>query len=136
MKIKSILFCLAMMFVMGHSSAETIHSPKVIDGDTIDSGIKPFTNLPSLKIRIAGIDSPEIHGKCQKEKDLAIEAKKFLEITLKDVDVKFDVFGYDKYGGRILAIPYVMDVSIADEMIRRGLAIPYKGQKKTKDWCK
>ena len=47
-----------------------------------------------------------------------------------------DVKKWDKFGGRILAIVQVGGLNIADELIKRNLAVPYFGDKKEKDWCK
>jgi len=49
------------------------------DGDTITVNINDVHPLlgDNINIRVRGIDTPEIRGKCQYEKDLAYEAKYF-----------------------------------------------------------
>ena len=42
---------------------------------------------------------------------------------------------WDKYGGRILARVSADGVDVSALMLREGLAIPYKGEKKTNPWC-
>jgi micrococcal nuclease len=113
-----------------------VKSPRVIDGDTIDTGIVVGPTLSSLKLRIEGIDTPEMKGKCEKERMLAREAKDFLAQTMKDQEVHINYHGWDKYGGRVVGVPYIHDVPMNEEMIRRGYAVPYGGGKKMKDWCK
>ena len=92
---------LLLFFCLGHGVALATDFSHVTyrtcyDGDTCRfdlPGIHPFfgENIP---VRLAGIDTPEIRGKCQHEKDLAIEARDYVRgileqaqaITLKDVE--------------------------------------------------
>lgn len=109
--------------------------PRVIDGDTVDTGVVVAEGLKPLHIRIIGIDTPELRGKCQKEKDLALAAKAFLAFTLEKEPVVYKLSGWDKYGGRAVGDIIIHGVSISEEMIRRGYAVPYTGQGKKKNWC-
>jgi endonuclease YncB( thermonuclease family) len=119
-----------------HAYDVSVKNPVVLDGDTIDTGIVVGRSLSSLKLRIAGIDAPEMKGKCEKERMLAREAKDFLAFTLKDQVVDINYHEWDKYGGRVVGVPYLHDVPLNEEMLRRGYAVPYSGGKKMKDWCK
>ncbi len=94
----------------------------------------------NIPIRVEGIDTPEIRGKCQKEKDLAYEARDFVRrlfdnaqtITLTIDDNPKEVRGkYFRIVGRLIAD----DVDISDLLIQRNLAVSYDGGTKTKDWC-
>lgn len=106
------------------------------DGDTITFNIPNLHPLIGklINIRVRGIDTPEIRGKCYIEKDMASEARFIVEkmcrngknIVLKNV-------GRDKYF-RILADVYVDGVSVADELIKSGFARPYYGGTKL-GWC-
>lgn len=125
-----------LLLVSLNVSAYEITSPRVIDGDTFESNIKPFPNLSPLKIRILGIDTPELRGKCEKEKQLAKEAKSFVSLLVKDKPVKFDVVKYDKFGGRVTGNAYVENESIANILISKGMAFPYSGTGPKRDWCK
>ena len=40
----------------------------------------------NIPIRVEGVDTPEIRGKCQKEKDLAYEARDLLRGNLKTAE--------------------------------------------------
>lgn len=74
-------------------------------------------------------------GKCDKEKQLAREAKQFTvehlraakNITLKNIK-------RGKYF-RLIADVYVDGVSLADQLIKQGHAVEYKGKTK-RSWCK
>ena len=111
---------------------------KVYDGDTITiaTRIAGVGAIDRFSVRFMGIDTPEIRTKNKEEKEVAKKARDFLKskimnkiVTLKDVD-------YDKYG-RILAFPYLDDISLSDLMIKENFAVAYDGGKKTKvDWKK
>ena len=66
-------------------AADTIPGPinarvvSVYDGDTLTVDAEPWPGLTArTKVRVAGVDTPEIRGKCQAEKDLAIQARDFV----------------------------------------------------------
>ena len=107
------------------------------DGDTI------ILNLPKLHpiigekiaIRVDGIDTPEIRGKCDKEKYNAKQAKGMVEDFFKDaehIDLKNMKRG--KYF-RIVADVYVDGENLADALIDAGMAVRYDGGKKNNSWC-
>ena len=56
-------------------TVETVTS--ICDGDTFRANIKGFHSLIGgrIGIRVAGVDTPEMHGKCKQEKALARQAK-------------------------------------------------------------
>lgn len=99
----------------------------VVDGDTIkdkDSGY----------IRLLGIDTPEIKGKCKKEKDKALDAKKYLQsIIYNGKDIKIIGNKSDKYG-RLLARVLVDDQDASSLMLLAGFARVYDGGKRG-GWC-
>ncbi|MCI5132304.1 MAG: thermonuclease family protein [Candidatus Electrothrix sp. EH2] len=110
---------------------------KNYDGDTITVDLKGQHPLfgDDIPVRVAGIDTPEIRGKCAQEKALAREAKGVVEkvlkkarrITLKNVQ-------RGKYF-RILADVQADKQNLADILIEKGLAVRYDGGTKGFDWC-
>ena len=82
-----------------------------------------------------GIDTPEIKGKCEKEKYDAQQARDMVADILKDAE-KIDLKNMKrgKYF-RIVADVYVAGESIADMLIEVGMAVKYDAGKKIKDWC-
>jgi endonuclease YncB( thermonuclease family) len=108
---------------------------RVVDGDTLEVEA-PF--LPSelkLFVRISGIDAPERHGKCEKEKVLAQVAKEFTELAVsKSKKITFSDIAWDKYGGRVLATVKISGKNLGDNLIFAGLAREYHGEKK-QGWC-
>ncbi|MEM5811419.1 MAG: thermonuclease family protein [Candidatus Aenigmatarchaeota archaeon] len=91
---------------------------KVIDGDTIvlENG---------EKVRLIGIDTPEIGEKCY------LEAKNFLQklIENKTIYLEIDGLNKDKYG-RLLRHVYLNGSYVNLLMIKEGLAFyfPYKSK--------
>jgi micrococcal nuclease len=114
---------------------------RVYDGDTfysstLDLGWGASLNKP--KFRIMGIDTPEKgwRAKTAQERELAIQAKKFLEdliFNAKDVMV-YSNDGRGKYGRWLVNV--VCDgVDAGSALIEAGLARPYDGgTKDTTPW--
>jgi len=97
-------------------------------------------NIPEIfgkkiSVRLKGIDTPEIRGKCPDEKRKALESKKFINSYLKNakrIDLENTERG--KYF-RILANIVADGKDLSTLMIEKGLARPYQGEKR-KGWCK
>ncbi len=107
------------------------------DGDTIKfdlPGLHPIIGK-KINIRVNGIDTPEIRGKCEQEKYSAEQAKEMVADILKDAE-KIDLKNMErgKYF-RIAADVFVDGESLADILIETGMAIRYHGGKKTHNWC-
>lgn len=114
-----------------------LHSPMVIDGDTIVGNIEsvPAVFGRKIPVRLAGIDTAEMHGKCVKEIALAQRAKKRVEELIGNAtEVELRNPSRDMYF-RIDADVVLDGVSINQTLIREGLAKPYFGGTKS-SWCK
>ncbi len=94
----------------------------------------------NIPIRVEGVDTPEIRGKCQKEKDLAYEARDLVRglfenaqtITLTIDDNLKEVRGkYFRIVGRLIADGQ----DISELLIQRQFAVSYDGGTKVKEWC-
>ena len=100
---------------------------RVVDGDTLkvsDSGY----------IRLIGIDTPEIKGKCENEKYRAEMAKKYLKSILDSAkEIQVEGNKSDKYG-RLLARVTADGKDVSGLMIQSGFARPYDGGKR-ESWC-
>ena len=92
-------------------------------------------SLQKMSIRVLGIDTPEIKGNCNKEKELALEAREFANSVFKAAkSIEFKDLKWDKYGGRVLSNVYLDGKLYADLIIAKGLAKSYDGGKKI-SWC-
>lgn len=107
------------------------------DGDTVTFNIPNIHPVigERVSIRVRGIDTPEIRGKCQKEKDLAYEAKAVVKNALVGVkDITLTEVGRGKYF-RLVANIIADGTSLAQILLDKELAVVYNGGTKTKNWC-
>jgi micrococcal nuclease len=109
----------------------------IYDGDTFRATVRKWPQIigERIGIRINGIDTPEMRGKCAAEKTLAREAKRHTVALLRRAKViELRNMKRGKYF-RIVADVYADGVSVGERLIGSGLAVPYDGGKKVKDWC-
>ena len=129
----AVLF-LALALAAGEYHAEVV---RVIDGDTVAVVVRAWPQvLIETRIRILGIDAPEIRGKCRAEKELAIEAREFVRVQLPvGSKVTLRKVKPDKYAGRHDADVWTSrGESVAALLIAKGLARPYAGAARA-GWC-
>jgi micrococcal nuclease len=110
---------------------------KCYDGDTCTFTLPGLPDVfgDRFSIRLVGIDTPEIRGHCQQEKRLATQARDFLNDQLMQAGViEIRHTARDKYF-RVLAEIFADGQDMSEILIQRGLAVPYHGGTKTKDWC-
>ena len=107
------------------------------DGDTVTfnlPGLHPIIG-EKISIRVNGIDTPEIRGKCEKEKYDVQQARDMVADILKDAEqIVLRNTERGKYF-RIAADVIVDGESLGDMLIEAGMAIRYDGGKKTHKWC-
>ena len=109
----------------------------VYDGDTFRADIKGLPDIigKNIAIRILGIDTPEIKGKCEEEKIVAIKARDFARKALFNANkITLKNLKRDKYF-RLLADVYFDDTDLANALLENNLAVKYSGKKKS-SWCK
>lgn len=107
----------------------------VVDGDTFKAQVHIFPALTlTTSVRVRGVDTPELKGKCADEKKLAMEAKTFTAGLLEKGGVMITNVEQDAYPGRIVADVLVRGESLADKLIIAGLGVPMS-KKREKNWC-
>ena len=110
---------------------------KNYDGDTITfnlPGLHPIIG-EKINIRVNGIDTPKIRGKCDQEKYNAKQAKAMVTDILKDAEqITLKNMERGKYF-RIAADVYVDGENLGDLLIEAGIAVKYDGGKKIHQWC-
>ena len=109
----------------------------ILDGDTIRARIEVWPgHTVETSIRLAGIDTPEMHGACPDEKKQAEEAKNVVTRLLPEGAIAtVRQVSADKYFGRVVAQVSTKDnLNIADQLLKMGLAHRYDGKKK-QSWC-
>ncbi len=131
--------CLGVFSVQAAPEYGTVKVSKVIsvyDGDTfrVDIDSLPPIVGKNIPIRLNGVDTPEIQGKCQQEKDLALEARDFVRNKLVNAkEIKLSKLQRGKYF-RVVADVYVDGISLEQELLDNELAYKYTGGKKS-SWC-
>jgi len=131
-----ILFLLTVPITL---SAESFATPKFIscyDGDTCKFNLP---NLPpvfgeKISVRLKGVDTPEIRGKCPSEKAMAKEAKTFVNQILSNAK-KIELLDVErgKYF-RLLVRIEADGKDLSALLLEKELARPYDGGKR-EGWC-
>lgn len=141
-----IVGALACLLIYGEAqAARKVYEPPIrgvifhrcYDGDTCTvslPGVHPLFG-ERIDVRIAGIDTPEIKGKCEHEKALARSARDLVNETLATAsNIDLEDLGRDKYfriGARVMADGQ----DLGAELLRLRLAVIYNGGTKTAPWC-
>ena len=102
---------------------------KVYDGDTITIAAKlPYKNSPIYRfsVRLNGIDTPEIKGKDDDEKQCAVLARDALKQCIIGKKVELRNVQTEKYG-RILAEVYCDNINLNEWMVKQRFAVKYDG---------
>ena len=109
---------------------------RVLDGDTFEARVHVWPGIDiTTKVRLRGIDAPELRARCPDERIKAEAARDALAAMLNEGDLTVLRVGLDKYGGRVLADAATRSVpDISTAMLATGLARPYGGGKR-QSWC-
>jgi endonuclease YncB( thermonuclease family) len=109
---------------------------RILDGDTFEARVHVWPGLDiTTKVRLRGIDAPELKGRCPEERAKAEVARTALTAILAEGAVEISRVGLDKYGGRVdadAATRSTPDVSAA--LLSAGLARSYTGGRRA-NWC-
>ncbi len=109
---------------------------KVLDGDTLVVRARIWVGQDlEIKVRITGIDAPEMRGRCEGEKQLARRARDFVRAAVASGRLRLYQIQYEKYAGRVLArVETEAGRDIGRDLLAAGLARPYDGGKRA-GWC-
>ena len=106
---------------------------KVYDGDTITIAAKlPFKDsiIYRFSVRLNGIDTPEIKGKTDDEKEAAKNARDALANLILNKNIILKNVNNEKFG-RILADVYLDDIHVNEWLVKEKYAVRYDGGTKT-----
>ncbi len=122
------------------STAETIPGPiparilRVIDGDTLLVEVRIWFGQTVVEhVRIAGIDAPEMKGRCPREIEAARAARQYLAGLVGGGAVELRGVTRERYG-RALAKVTAEGIDVPARMIEAGHARPYAGARRL-SWC-
>lgn len=108
---------------------------RVLDGDTIEVRARIWLGQTLIvRVRIEGIDAPELEARCDMERRLALSARAYLFQRLVGAEVTMTGVVYDKYGGRVRAHIADAQGDIGKALLMAGLVRPYHGERR-QSWC-
>jgi endonuclease YncB( thermonuclease family) len=109
---------------------------RVIDGDTFEARVNLWPGLDiTTRVRLRGIDAPELKARCDGERVKAEAARDALRAILDQGEVGISRVTLDKYGGRVVAdasTQRTADVSAA--LVTAGMTRRYGGGHRD-GWC-
>ena len=108
---------------------------RVVDGDTVDVRAHIWLGQSlTVRVRIDGVDTPEMRSACADERRLAVAAREFLARRLLNRQITLLRVVYDKFGGRVRADISDAEGDIAKALLDAGLARAYHGERR-EPWC-
>ena len=110
----------------------------MLDGDTLVINARNWLGqVVSTKVRLAGVDAPELRGRCARESRMARNARSFVGklagqvVTLRDIR-------YGKFAGQVIARDFTAEgEELGQALIAAGLARSYRINRRTSsrsDW--
>jgi endonuclease YncB( thermonuclease family) len=109
---------------------------RVLDGDTFEARVNLWPGLEiTTRVRLRGIDAPEMKARCGEERAKAEAARDALRNLLDQGDVGISHVTLDKYGGRVLADASTrVTPNISEALLDAGAVRPYSGGRRD-GWC-
>ena len=112
---------------------------RVNDGDTvvIAAPFLPAPLKPELAVRVFGVDTPEKghRAQCPGEDARGQAASEFTKNAVKSTKKhQVILYGWDKFGGRVLGDIILNGQSLRSQLIANGFAREYYGDAK-QSWC-
>ncbi len=108
----------------------------VIDGDTLDVRAHVWLGQTvAIRVRLDGIDTPELRGRCAAERTAAEAARELVRARIGADPVRLMEVRYGKYAGRVLARIVLEDgEDLGAILLAAGLGRPYDGGARA-PWC-
>lgn len=112
---------------------------EVYDGDTLKALICVGEKVIKLRLRLKGLDTPEIRTKRDIEKEAGKCVREIVKNMIEGKTVPIKIEEWGKFGGRVIATVYMNDPRIRYDgtlqsfLLKNGLAKFYDGGKK-EEW--
>jgi endonuclease YncB( thermonuclease family) len=109
---------------------------RVLDGDTFEARVSVWPGIDiTTKVRLRGIDAPELRARCAEERTRAQSARDALVALLAEGAVGISRVTPDKYGGRVVADAATRNTAdISTALLHAGLVRRYAGGRR-ESWC-
>ena len=116
--------------------AHPVEVLRVLDGDTFEARVHLWPGLAiTTRVRLRGIDAPELKARCEDERLRAEAAREALRRLLTQGDVGIARVTLDKYGGRVVADASTRGTpDVAAALLESGSARRYSGGRRD-GWC-
>ncbi len=116
----------------------------VLDGDTLEVRVRLWLGQElSTRVRLSGVDAPELTAHCAEARALARRARAFLAAQIESAggagsvgsEVRLRDIRNGKYAGRVVArVETPGGAELGPGLIASGLARPYDGGRR-RPWC-
>ena len=108
----------------------------MLDGDTFEARVHLWPGLNiTTRVRLRGIDAPELNARCMEERIKAEAARDALKMMLDRGEVGIIRVSLDKYGGRVLADASAYAIpDVAASLLNAGYVRRYNGAGR-ETWC-
>ena len=107
-----------------HAGTYKAHVTGVYDGDTITADINVGLNIVLIgeKLRLYGIDAPEVRGKSRPK---GLKSRDWLRRLILNRDIYIKTLPDDKKGkyGRYIVTVYYKNVNVNEAMVKVGFAV-------------
>jgi micrococcal nuclease len=109
---------------------------RVLDGDTFEARVRVWPGMEATtRVRLRGIDAPEMKARCDDERVRAVAARDALARMLAEGTVGITNVGQDKYGGRVDAdVSTGNTANVSGALLDLGVARRYDGGRRD-GWC-
>lgn len=120
----------------GHpDSREAVDVIRTIDGDTFLARLRQRDGRDLVvRVRLRGIDAPELKASCQEELDKAEAAARALRDLLGQGGVTIANLGPDKYGRVLADVATKRTANVSAALLAGGYARSYNGGHRD-GWC-
>ena len=114
----------------------TVEVIRPIDGDTFDARVSLWPDLElTTRVRLRGIDAPELKANCESEYIKAEAASAVLRKLLAEGGVVIFNIGPDKYAGRVVAnVATRATPDVSQALLSGGFVRAYQGGRR-ESWC-
>ena len=110
---------------------------RVIDGDSLVVRATIWLGQEvETTVRLLGVDTPELRGKCNAERELAAISRSLTaELAREGSEIRLTEIQLGKFAGRVLArVTNSGGVDVGDALIEAGLGRAYHGGRRS-SWC-
>jgi endonuclease YncB( thermonuclease family) len=120
----------------GNSSVRhSVDVLRTIDGDTFEARMHLSGLDLTTRVRLRGIDAPELKASCPRETQMAEAAGEALRRLLGEGEVTIHNIGPDKYNGRVVADAATRrTANVAAALLAAGHVRGYGGGRRS-SWC-